>query len=1244
MNWSGRQCLLGFGAALLVIAATPPLSATAQPPSAEVRGSAAGPSATGLPKPVSVTLLTGDKVTMTPAGKNPATITVQGPDGRDADARISNVGKDTYVYPASAAEYLAAGKLDSRLFNITELIADGYDDAHIKHVPLIVTYAKGLGSSASGARKQAAALPDEATDVRALTSVNGAALAEEHKDAADFWESLTGGKGGAGLRSSDAAATFTGGVAKVWLDGKASGQLADTTAQIGAPEVWAAGNTGEGVDVAVLDTGYDVSHPDLAGVASSASFVPDEDVDDQHGHGTHVASTIAGSGAASGGTEKGVAPGASLHVGKVLNNGGSGQDSWILAGMEWAARDAKARVVSMSLGTDEPSDGTDLLSQAVDELSAETGALFTIAAGNSGPSDHTVRAPGTASAALTVGAVDSQDRIADFSSRGPRLGDDGLKPEITAPGVDVLAARSHYFYMGEGYYTKLSGTSMATPHVAGAAALLAAQHPDWTGAQLKDALVSTARVTDSISADDGGNGRVDAAAATKATLFATGTADAGMHSLGGAPGETVEKPVRWTNTADQPVTLDLAVDAPGAPDGLFALSASKLTVPAHGSVSATLTTSLDKMPAARRYTGHITASLSGAVVTRTLIGVSTQEKPHHLRVKLQDRAGNPVDGLVEFLRKGAGAGAYSLAYSQGGVVDRIVPPGTYAAWTYAPVEGVHGKYSLGVALLAQPEIDVSKDTDVVLGGSALHLTDAPTPRPSTSDAQGRIDYYRSFGGDESSGTSLLVSAEYDSVWAQQTGKVAAGSQIYTVRWRKQQPLLSLTSGGQSFDDLWLQPGSGKLPAGSSTLETVFAGAGKKEDYASLDARGKAVVIRGRGEEQITAAEDAGAKVLLFVNGGYGRLRQAVGRTPLTVVGLSRTEGEELISRIQRSKTGSVAMRSVSHPVTTYLYDLVHSWRDRIPADLTYAPTGRQLARVEVGFRNDPSHEVQEYRYDIQPYSDLRYGVTAISNTGTRRTDYLTADKSVPWMEEVYEVSKVPETWQYSDRLTYPAGRTTEVDWFGPIQRPRVNRSIELPHRTGDKLVAYVPGWGDSGENHVGTFGYGPNTQTTELYRDGDVLASTGGAWIEAETRPAKAAYRLVTSTARTGTYPYSTKTHTEWTFTSAAVEDSETVSQLPLIQLDYRIPTAQDGRARRDAKLVVTPSHLPGGPGAALRTTSVELSYDDGATWKRADVAAGAPIRLHAPKGARFLTLRVKAADTQGDTVSQTITRAVGIA
>ncbi len=1233
--------------ALLVVTAIPSAAVSAQPwtdPSGR-SATAAAKSPTVHANTVSVTLVTGDKVTVTPGDGRPAAVAVRGPDGSESSARISTVGKDTYVYPTSAARFLAAGLLDKRLFNITQLMADGYDDGQVSRVPVIVTYAKGLGDTAADARRQAARLPDEATDVRPLTSVNGAALTVGASDAAEFWSALTDEPHDQGSRRSAGSASFTNGVAKVWLDGKVKATLADSTAQIGAPQVWNDGNTGKGVDVAVLDTGYDVDHPDLQDVASSKTFVPGQSVDDGSGHGTHVASTIAGTGAASDGRERGVAPGASLHVGKVLADEDYGLDSWIVAGMEWAARDVKARVISMSLGVDRPADGTDLLSRSVNELSAETGALFTIAAGNSGPSEHTVRSPGTATAALTVGAVDSADSIAQFSSRGPRLGDDALKPEITAPGVGILAARSRHARFGEGDYAALSGTSMATPHVAGAAALLAARHPDWDATLLKDALVSTAAPTDAISADDGGNGRVDAAAAVRSSLIATATADAGMHSLGGDPGETVGKQVTWTNAGSEPVTVDLAIEAPGAPEGLFTLSASRLTVPAHGTASATMTTHLDKAPAAHRYRGHVIASVSGTVTTRTLIGVSTQEKPYHLRLKLRDQQGKPVDGLVELLRKDGGPDAYSIVYSSDGEVDRILPPGTYAAWAFAHVRGVQGASSLGLGLLGQPEISLTRDTDVTLGGPTLRLTEARTPRPSVSDTEGRIDYIRSFAPAETVSVSALVDARVDSIWAQQSRKVTEGSMLYTARWRKLQPVLTLTSGDQSFDDLWLQPGSGRLPAGSRTLKTVFAGDGNPADYASIDAAGKAVVVRrGDDSEQIPAARDAGAALLLIVNDDFGRLRSPISRTPLTVVGLSASAGEKLISRIQAAGNGRVTLHAVSNPVTTYLYDLTHTWRDEIPARPVYAPKTGQLATVENDFRNNPEHKVEEYRFDLQPYTTRESGVAVPADTGRHRTDYVTADPSVRWRQ--YLVVAAATAVQSTDILTYSAGRTSEVTWFGPIQRPRLNGSIvELPYRTGNRMVAPdLPGWGDSGQNHVGTYGHG--TQSTDLYRGAKRIAGTDGSWIEADTVAAPAGYRLVTRTEHNGSLPYSTRTLTEWSFRSAAARDASEKVQLPLIQLDYGIPTRFDGTAKRDATLTVAPSHLPGGPRASVRTTRVELSYDDGVTWRNAQLrhgADGTEVRLSAPAKATFLTVRAHATDRHGNAVTQTITRAVGI-
>ncbi|MEU4098804.1 S8 family serine peptidase [Streptomyces sp. NPDC026673] len=1190
-----------------------------------------------------VTLITGDRVTVTPHGSGAPTVSVAGPGGGRADARVTARDGDIHVVPAAAERLVAAGLLDEALFNVTRLVADGFDDSRSRGLPLILGYA-----SDSSRRKDLSSLPEGATAARSLTSIDSTALTENRDRAARFWADLTRSAApepGTARAVADTPA-LNGGVRKVWLDAKVTADLESSVAQIGAPEVWKGGNTGQGVDVAVLDTGYDTEHPDLAGgvVADARSFVPGEDVVDRNGHGTHVASTIAGSGAASGGKEKGVAPGVRLHVGKVLSDSGSGDSSSAIAGMEWAAREAGARVISMSFGGSFASDGTDPLSQAVNALSAETGALFTVAAGNSGPDASTVASPGAADAALTVGAVDAQDAPAWFSSRGPRFRDDAVKPEITAPGVGILAARSQYATFGSGSYASLNGTSMATPHVAGAAALVAARHPDWTGARIKDALVSTAAATPANAADDGGNGRVDAAAAARADLVATGISDAGIHSLGGKPGETVTRRIEWTNSGERAVTVTVRVDAPDAPRGLFSVADSRITVPAKGTAATTVTTVLDHAPAGSRFAGHVTGLVDGKTVTRTLLAVSTREEMHHLRVHLRGRDGEPLsDELVRFQRKGDPYPAMGATDAEGDV-DMVVPNGTYTVWTWGTVRGVHGASSQGQALLVRTGIVVDgAGTAVTLDGTRLRRTEIVTPRTTTA-TDVRTDFVQSFeDGAPAIGDTAVAGTEYDSLWALPGGRPAGGDLLYTVRSRQEQPLLSLSSGSRKFDDLWLQPWSARPEERTRTLPAVFAGDGRPEEYAAAGARGKVAVVRYAGDEQVVAAEKAGVAMLVAVNKGDGRLFKPGDRTRLVVAGLSRTEGETLISRIRTSRSGSVPLRVVGHSETGYLYDLVHTWRGGIPQALRYAPRERELARVDVEFRNAPGHGVMENRFDIQPYQVFRLDSRRLSTAGARRTDWVTASPDATWKEEAYEDGT---SFQHSGQVGYPAGRTTDVQWFGPIEHPRLNESQDLPRRSGNSVSGLIPAFGDGGRDHAGTLGPGTTTQTIELRRNGRPLNRADGPWLEAELPHATSRYRLVTATQRTAGSRFSVATRTEWGFSSGTPQAGKQ-QVLPLVQLDYALPTSPNGAARRDAELVVTASHLRGASTARVRTDAVELSYDDGRTWHRAtlrDARDGAArVALDAPRRAAYLSLRVRASDTRGNTVVQTVIRATGL-
>ncbi|WP_237553764.1 S8 family serine peptidase [Streptomyces sp. SID6137] len=586
-----RAALLSAG---LVLAAVPaPGAVAAQGPAPVVK---AAPGKRTGPAPKTVTLVTGDKVTVTDLGHGKETATVERPPGATGAVRTQTSDGDLTVVPDEALPYLRSGKLDRRLFDVSALIRQGLADTRATSLPLIVGYGKGT--------RVPAAAPAGTTRTRSLPSLRGAAV--EAGKGRTFWRSFTRGDG----------------VDKVWLDGRVKADMAESNAQIGTPAAWDAGLTGKGVTVAVLDSGADLTHPDLVDrISRSKSFIDGEEVADRDGHGTHVTSTVGGSGAASDGKEKGVAPDATLAVGKVLDDEGSGSESQIIAGMEWAARDVHARIVSMSLGSSDPSDGTDPMSQALDSLSQETGALFVVAAGNTG-APSSISSPGAADAALTVGAVDSSDQPAYFTSAGPRAGDDALKPDLSAPGVDILAARSQ-LTDGSGYYTTMSGTSMATPHVAGVAALLAQEHPDWTGAQVKDALMSTSRQL-GVSAYTVGAGRVSVPDAVRATVTATGSADLGFYRWPYPADKPVTRTLTYTNSSDQPVHLTLS--AQDAPDGVATLADSALTVPAHGTATTTVTGDGSKAPVGTTSGQIVATDDTGAVRAHTVFGLVKEDE------------------------------------------------------------------------------------------------------------------------------------------------------------------------------------------------------------------------------------------------------------------------------------------------------------------------------------------------------------------------------------------------------------------------------------------------------------------------------------------------------------------------------------------------------------------------------------------------------------------------------------------
>jgi len=242
--------------------------------------------------------------------------------------------------------------------------------------------------------------------------------------------------------------------------------------------------SGSGVDVAIIDTGFDTSHPDFIGrVMTSHSFVPEETIEDLHGHGTHCLGIACGE-ADSDGMRYGVATNARINIAKVLNKQGSGAQAWVLDGMTWAISNG-CKVLSLSLGSRVyQGQRYDMAYERAAQYALSSGAVVVAAAGNDSRRSRNryspVCSPADCPSILAVGALDEALQVADFSNRAANKGGE---VDIAAPGVSIYSS----WPMPTRYRT-LSGTSMATPHVAGIAALLWEKYPDATPQMITERL------------------------------------------------------------------------------------------------------------------------------------------------------------------------------------------------------------------------------------------------------------------------------------------------------------------------------------------------------------------------------------------------------------------------------------------------------------------------------------------------------------------------------------------------------------------------------------------------------------------------------------------------------------------------------------------------------------------------------------------------------------------------------------
>ncbi|MFD9599194.1 S8 family serine peptidase [Streptomyces sp. NPDC059970] len=1255
--------LAATGVVLAAVAALPGLTGAA----------GASEKSTGLLSPATspdratttrITLVTGDTVEVVKdaSGKESVHIadadraskhfeTISGPDGA------------LYVIPADALDAIASDAVDRELFNVTRLIKDGYADSRSDSLPLIVGYADKPSDVTLKARVDK--LPD-ADPGALLETVDMAGVKVDKRNADEFWRSVKP-VSEAPRHGRMVTVPSASKVSRLWYDGKVQASLDKSVPQIGAPEAWAKGVDGKGVKVAVLDTGVDLNNADIKGrLTATQSFVDGAaTVQDGHGHGTHVASTIVGSGANSGGKYRGVAPGADLLVGKVLTDGGGGLSSWIIDGMEWAAAQG-ADVVNMSLGGS-ASSPQDAKTEVVDRLSTTTGTLFVISAGNDGPGATTVLSPGTADSALTVGAVDKSDVLAGFSSRGPRVGDSAIKPEITAPGVGIVAARAAGTSMGtpvDANYTAADGTSMAAPHVAGAAALLAQRHPDWTGRRIKAALVTHAKPSNAYSVYQQGNGRVDVPAALDPALELSGTADFGLVTWHPGTYDKETRTVTVTNSADSATTVTPAIGG--------SITQGAVTVPGPVEVAAgastEITVTLDpNLAATGPAGGTLTLTSSSGATAHTAIGLEKEREHHTVTVHFKDRKGQ-TPSIFSYTLTGMSTGIFKTGVGYTGQLELRLPADRYSMMgtVFTQVGGSGVAYAHD--LFALPTIDLtSRDAELTVDGTAatdfkMDVRDEKRPL-ETADYSYTLARVRENGSViQRAGLAKVVrTAQHAGAIPVEAPKKGDGQLWASFYQSRREPLIRASvTRPNSYELTPITTDYIKRFDGHSHYEVVDVGAGTAEDLAGLDLKGKAALLHldnfSGNNLVIQRVEAAGAAAIVLVPTVDETLSVYVDGVNVPYFGVNYDEGRRLTADVAAGRT-TIDVRSIKE--SRYQYTGQYDWNTGIPANLSTPSKKDDYAKVRNSFHSNGTEQTTTYRVDSWgpgPVDSFR--LSRSLQLGTERDDYMLARPDVMYQTTVSSSRFGPVDMIESAR-SYRPGASVAAHWWAPVQHPSVEPSSACSFCRSDAGTTFSPGYGgDSDPTHWTYYGV---RRTWAYYRNGEQITDTSRIYV-----PEEADYTFVS----TNTYPDRSvklggKVVTQYGFTSEAPKSMEApdckavipqataCETLPVIQPHYRMKTSllNEVAAGKPFTVTVDASRANGFTGdSRMAGAKFSVSYDDGATWKSVNVdrddgnsfkARFINAELSDSNG--YASIKAEVWDKAGNRTVQTVTRAYAL-
>ncbi len=1244
--------------------------ATVASPATPVAAAPGGPSspAPGANAPAAqsqtVTLITGDVVQLDTGadGKQHATV-VSAADPRGGIHTFTS-GGEVYVEPASASPLLASGMLDEQLFNVSSLARQGYNDERRNTLPLIVSYrggAAGLAPKAApaGSRKQGV-----------LASAHALAVTETKSEAKSFWAGVAGAQ----------TTTLSGGISKIWLDAQVHATLDQSVPQIGAPAAWARGYDGTGVKIAVLDSGIDATHPDFAGrIDETQDFTGSGNVVDGAGHGTHVASIAAGTGAASDGRYRGVAPAAHLMIGKVLDDTAEGQESWIIAGMQWAA-ESGADVANLSLGGP-VTKGDDPMSQALDALTAEYHTTFVVAAGNTHPDEagtSDVTSPGAAAAAITVGAVSKSDGIYAGSREG-LMGDAYVKPDIMAPGVNITAAQAAGTGSDAPYVSK-TGTSMAAPHVAGSVALVKQEHPTWGPEQLKAALTSTANPLHGESVFRIGAGRVDVDRATRQRVFV----DQGLLDLGyfARPYDPATlhptRTLTYTNDSDAPVTLHLAATVSGklsgpAPAGVLTVSPDTLTIAPGAKEQAEV--ALDAATAtADEYSGRVTATGEDGLDVDTAIGFYKQNDTVDVTFRALDRHGEPGTARLRVAPYLHNDGRYYpdniyLSPSQTEWTLRL-PEGDYNLFGLISTFDASGRWVEQDSIVGNPKLEVrAPNFTVTLDARTARPVSLSTPKKSTPHSI-TLDWSRGDPGNpvqtDDSWYWDQADGEPTEVLVAPTERVDDAQFAVTTTWDAGVPLLETRVDGQGVDEpLDAVFTGGPYIEGRHQYPVADAGTATPEDLQRVDVSGKVALVRESADlpydTQVQNAADAGAAVVALYSAQPG-VFYPYSWGPVPIIALTQAQGSWL--RTLAAGRDPAQLQFTGTPRTPYAYDLTFTEKQQVGSRLAYRVTPQDLAQVDARiYTTGTGERGWRYHQSVVAQCDCTPPVVSdyVPSTGYTRTEYVTARPDITTWDAWHYRVNLPGALMYArDGHVYQPGQKVTEDWLkAPLSAGVVNpapgtNTQWVNTRIGDSIFYNIADLTDSAGNWTAQM---TSTHPSSSLSLGDKVLYSSSFGIRGTVAvPAEdGTYRLQADVDHNGSViGLSTHTHTEWTFHSASAGD-QARTVLPLVDIDY--PDVTEAFSHRSAldlantasrgdrvSLHLAATHQIGSQAPPVSHLSAWVSYDDGATWAPTSVRATGHETFEAtyrhPASGQYVSLKVSASDDAGNGVQQTLIRA----